>query len=124
VAAVQARLALTELAQPVEMVAMAQPRLFLVVPSHTQAAAVGALAVGLLATVALAVAQTALHLQQILLLQQPIPAVVAAAVDLVARLNRKDQQAALASSSSSTTLALPQSLPSSHRRSGLHQRVR
>jgi hypothetical protein len=32
--------------------------------------------------------------------------------------------AALASSSSSTTSALPQSSPSSHRRSGLHQRVR
>jgi hypothetical protein len=33
-------------------------------------------------------------------------------------------QAALASSSSNTTSALPQSSPSSHRRSGLHQRVR
>jgi hypothetical protein len=32
--------------------------------------------------------------------------------------------AALASLSSSTTSALPRSLPSSHRRSGLHQRVR
>jgi hypothetical protein len=33
-------------------------------------------------------------------------------------------QAAPASSFSSTTSALPQSSPSSHRRSGLHQRVR
>jgi hypothetical protein len=113
-----------ELAQPVEMVAMAQPRLFLVVPSHTQAAAAAAQAVGLLATVALVVAQTALHLQRTLLLQQPTQAVAVAAVDLVARLNRKDQQAAPASSSSSTTSALPQSSPLSHRRIGLHQRVR
>jgi hypothetical protein len=35
-----------------------------------------------------------------------------------------EAQAALALSSSSTTSALPQSSPSSHRRSGLHQRVR
>jgi hypothetical protein len=34
------------------------------------------------------------------------------------------EPAALASSFSSTTSALPQSSPSSHRRSGLHQRVR
>jgi hypothetical protein len=34
------------------------------------------------------------------------------------------EPAAPASSSSSTTSALPQSSPSSHRRSGLHQRVR
>jgi len=55
--------------------------------------------------------------------QQPTQAVAVVVVgtpepDLVVR------QAALASSSSSTTSALPQSLPSSHRRSGLHQRVR
>jgi ribonuclease PH len=59
-------------------------------------------AVGLLATVVLAAAQTALHLQQIPLLQQQILAVAVAVVDLVARLNRKDRQAAPASSSSST----------------------
>jgi hypothetical protein len=59
-------------------------------------------------------------------MEPQIPAVAAVvkrhALTLLAR--SREAPAALASSSSSTTSALPQSLPSSHRRSGLHQRVR
>jgi len=47
----------------------------------------------------------------------------AVAVVVLARVAQA-AQAVPASSSSSTTSALPQSSPSSHRRSGLHQRVR
>jgi hypothetical protein len=58
----------------------------------------------------------------------PEPLILAVAEDLVAQFRvaviAPAAQAALASSSSSTTSALPQSSPSSHRRSGLHQRVR
>jgi hypothetical protein len=55
------------------------------------------------------------------------PQIQAVAVAVVAHLQILLQllaQAAPALSSSSTTSALPQSSPSSHRRSGLHQRVR
>jgi hypothetical protein len=56
--------------------------------------------------------------------EQLIPeAVVVAAVKLP-QVELLAAQAAPASSSLSTTSALPQSSPSSHRRSGLHQRVR
>ena len=53
-----------------------------------------------------------------------LPTPEAAAVVGIKTLTRLAQQAAPASSSSNTTSALPQSSPSSHRRSGLHLRVR
>jgi hypothetical protein len=58
--------------------------------------------------------------QILILLMAPLTQAVVA-VELMAEMLKT---AAPASSSSSTTSALPQSSPSSHRRSGLHQRVR
>jgi hypothetical protein len=59
------------------------------------------------------------------LLAQPIPEAVAAVVVMVdCRQTLLAAQAAPASSWSNTTSALPQSSPSSHRKSGLHQRAR
>jgi hypothetical protein len=55
--------------------------------------------------------------------QEPLTPEAEAVVDTKTQIQMV-RPAALASSSSSTTLALPQSSPSSHRRSGLHQRVR
>jgi len=57
-------------------------------------------------------------------LELPILAVAEVAVVRLLVLADQAAQAVLALSSSSTTSALPQSSPSSHRRSGLHQRVR
>jgi hypothetical protein len=54
----------------------------------------------------------------------PTPAAAVAAHRQTHRLLTLAAMAALASFSSSTTSALPRSLPSSHRRIGLHQRVR
>jgi hypothetical protein len=107
----------------------AQPQVFLAVPSLTQAVAVAAAIVAphqlAEAQRLLAVAVTAAAYQmQTALQEQPTPAVVAVLVAITPLPLVLPQQAALASSSSSTTSALPQSLPSSHRRSGLHQRVR
>jgi hypothetical protein len=62
------------------------------------------------------------RLPQKMQLQEPQILVEAAAA--VVKQVKTAQQAAPASSSSSTTSALPQSSPSSHRRSGLHLRVR
>jgi len=70
-----------------------------------------------------AVAGLQLAAQMLELLAQPILAAVVAQADFLLGLLQA-AQAAPASSSSSTTSALPQSSPSSHRRSGLHQRVR
>jgi len=61
---------------------------------------------------------------QLARLVQPILVAVEAVVERPVAPARMAALAALASSSSSTKSALPQSLPSSHRRSGLHQRVR
>jgi hypothetical protein len=59
-------------------------------------------------------------------MEPQIPAAVAVVKRhaLTLRARSRAALAALASSSLSTTSALPQSLPSSHRRIGLHQRVR
>jgi len=104
-------------------VAMARRRLFraearftLVVAlvRPTLPAAICPVAMAVVVLVAMVLAQLQV------LLAQPTPEAVVVA--LMARLLL--EQAALASSFSSTTSALPQSSPSSHRRSGLHQRVR
>jgi hypothetical protein len=57
-------------------------------------------------------------------LAQLILAVAVVAAVMTAQQLALAAQAALASSSSNTTSALPQSSPSSHRRSGLHRLVR
>jgi len=67
-----------------------------------------------------ALAQTAVTA----LLAQPIPAAVVEVVGIMTALNITAAMAAPASSFSSTTSARPRSSPSSHRKSGLHQRVR
>jgi hypothetical protein len=59
----------------------------------------------------------------LLQLREPLTQVVAVAAHTVCQMEWL-ATAAPALSSSSTTSALPRSLPSSHRRSGLHQRVR
>jgi hypothetical protein len=68
-------------------------------------------------------AMAALHPTQPVQRAPLTPEAVAEAAETI-RLAKPAAQAALASSSLSTTSALPQSSPSSHRRSGLHQRVR
>ena len=81
----------------------------------------------LLAQAVLAGEQTERLQQPFLLRHLQILAAVAVVLGKPGHLHFRAQQAALAalaSSSSSTTSALPQSSPSSHRRSGLHQRVR
>jgi hypothetical protein len=107
----------------------AQPQVFLAVPSLTQAVAVAAAIVAphqlAEAQRLLAVAVTAAAYQmQTALQEQPIPAAVAVLVAITPLPLVLPQQAAPASSSSSTTSALPQSLPSSPRRTGLHRLVR
>ena len=115
---------------PVERAAQARHQAFPVHLSHTQVvAAVGEIAERLLVRQAvqplLVAAEMVVAFRvQMALLQLPIQAVVAEPVVITHRLLVLPQQAALASSSSSTTSALPQSSPSSHRRSGLRQRVR
>jgi hypothetical protein len=81
----------------------------------------------LLAQAVLAVEQTERLQQPFLLRHLQILVAVAAVLGKPGHLHFRAQQAAqaaLASLSLSTTSALPQSSPSSHRRSGLHQRVR
>lgn len=56
--------------------------------------------------------------------QAPLTRAVVEAVLQILQVAQQAAQAAPASSSSNTTSALPRSSPSSHRRSGLHQRVR
>jgi hypothetical protein len=73
---------------------------------------------------ALAVALTGLETIRPLLLARPTLVAVAVVAAGLSVPVVTAALAALASSSSSTTSALPQSSPSSHRRSGLRQRVR
>lgn len=73
------------------------------------------------AQVAVVMAQTQRQPQQAELLT---PAAVVVAVDLIRQILAQAVPAAPASSFSNTTSALPQSSPSSHRRSGLHLRAR
>lgn len=71
-------------------------------------------------------ALAAVALAQVLEMEQPEQSIPEAVAVEVRALDRAETaaQAAPASSFSSTTSALPRSSPSSHRRSGLHQRVR
>jgi hypothetical protein len=125
VAVVHLPLALAEHQLVAVTVAQERHRLFLVVALPMLAvAAVGRLEerpeVAVQAVVALAVQAVEITLEP----QAPqIPAVAQAAI-IIHLLTLLAQQAALALSSSSTTSALPRSSPSSHRRSGLHLRVR
>jgi hypothetical protein len=133
-AVVHQRLVQQDQPQAAAMVALVQPRplaarrlliLAAVVAVETAAPqAVQRAAQAALAAVAAVVEQ--IRQPTAALLAQPIlaAAAVVAALRELLRLLALAQPAAPASSSSNTTSALPQSLPSSHRRSGLHQRVR
>jgi hypothetical protein len=105
-------------------VAQARHQPFLAAALHTLAAVAQALKVERAVLVVLAAALTELETTQPLLLARLILAAAVAGVAGLAAPAAQAAQAALASLSSSTTSALPRSLPSSHRKSGLHQRVR
>jgi len=106
------------------MVVTEPPQAFLVVASLMAAvAAVALIRAAQLAQAAPAVAQMVQLEAQPEMRELLIPAAVVVELDMLPQ-PKVAARAALASSSSSTTSALPQSLPSSHRKSGLHQRVR
>ena len=109
------------------MVATELHRQSAVAASPTQAAAVEAveevLPHQLVAPEAVGLAAPLQH-RELEPMEPQIRAAVVAALGLAVAVQLLAAMAALASFSSSTTSALPRSLPSSHRRSGLHQRVR
>jgi hypothetical protein len=125
VVAVGLLLLVARLLAAMAVTAVTEPRLaFLDRPRLMPEAAVAALIAEpkQKALAVLAAAVKALNQQRRLLLERLTPEVVGAAMEAIAL--RLLARAAPASSSSSTTSALPQSSPSSHRKSGLHQRVR
>jgi hypothetical protein len=113
------------------MAVLAQRRQSLAVPLLMPVVVAAVMLVALAQAAAQAVAAVAAQTQRLIVTVLREPQTQAAAVGAVGltptcriHLTQRVVRAALASSSSSTTSALPQSSPSSHRRSGLHQRVR
>jgi hypothetical protein len=123
-AAAQVQLAEQEPVQLREAAALAPLRLFRAAALPMQAAVAAECKAELPEPAVLVAAETALRIAQPLQTERPTPEAVGAAEVLRHQARAQAAQAALALSFSSTTSALPQSLPSSHRRIGLHQRVR
>jgi hypothetical protein len=123
-AVAQAQLAEQEPVQLREAAALAPLRLFRAAALPIQAAVAAECKAELLEPAVLVAAETALRMPQQQQAALPILAAVAVVVVLLRQVPGRGAPAAPASSSLSTTSALPQSLPSSHRRSGLHQPVR